>query len=256
MKRESLTQYELLLLIGLVIMVVFLLIIVTFSWIHQKKKGKEESRKFLAANDYQGKLNEIRIQQEEKERVQFARGLQKEITEIQAALAELSRHEATPALSALAEKLAASLQKLESISRQIAPAMLSESGLSHALASMVNQFNNSGKADLFFVDKNYKKQDDEIEIMLFRVAHEIVSNALKHGKPNRIDVCISRSDKQIALEIRDNGLPFDLKQKLSENHIDTPGNGLKNIATRLQNNAELMYTHFEGTNRNKIIYFL
>ncbi len=256
MKRESLTQYELLLLLGLVIMVVFLLIIVTFSWMYQKKKGKEESRKFLAENDYQGKLNEIRILQEEKERVQFARELKKEITEIQDSIAGLSRIEMPPGLNTLAEKLSASVQKLESISRQIAPAMLSESGLSHALASMVHQFNGSGKADLFFVEKGYKKQDDSLEIMLFRIAHEIISNALKHGKPNRIDVSVSSNDKQIVLEIRDNGLPFDLKQKLSENNIDRPGNGLKNIATRLQNNAELMYTHFEGTNRNKIIYFL
>ncbi len=258
MKTGSLSQYELLLLLGLAIMVVFLLIIVTFSWIHQKKKGKEENRNLIAQRDQQARINELRIQQEEEERVRFARDLQKEIAELKSSIAELNmaaeNHD--PAFGNMARKLSQSIRKIENVSQQIAPAMLSESGLTYTLQSMVSQFNSAGKADLFLVEKGYKKQDDHIEIMLFRIAQEIVSNALKHGKPNRIDIFLTGTEKQIVLEIWDNGLPFDLKKKLTENNSAPLGNGLTNIASRLQNNAELMYMHFDGTNRNKVVYFV
>lgn len=257
MKSGIFTQYELMLLLGLSIMVVFLLIIVTFSWIHQKKKGKEESRQFTAQSEYQARLNEMRIQHEEKERLRFSNELQKETSKLKSALREMNYAMQNVDLTSwpeIREKFSGSLEEIESISRKIAPSILSESGLTQALQSLVNQLAQNSRADLFFAEKGYKKQDEMTEIALFRIAEEIISNALKHGKPNRIDVSLTGTNQQVVLEIRDNGFPFDLKKKLSENQINAPGNGLKNMASRLQHHAELVYTHTEGANRNKIVY--
>lgn len=240
-------------------MILFMLVIVTFSWIHQKKKGKDESRKFAAQSEYRARLNEMRIQQEEKERLRFSRDLRKETDEMAQSIRELQRLlSADPSLkeklSGLSDKLSRSADRIGHISRQIAPAMLSESGLPGALESMVSHLRPVSKADIFFAEKNYQKQDDLVEITLFRVAEEIVANALRHGKPNRIDLFLTGDDRRVMLEIHDNGLPFDLQQKLSEDQVSSPGSGLKNIAHRLQGRAELLYAHTEGANRNRIVW--
>lgn len=253
-------QYESLLLLGLVIMAVFLLIIVTFSWFHQKKKGKEENKEYTAQSDYQRKLNEIRIEHEEKARFGFARDLQAEIDQLQFVIRNLDRvssgiHESETRMhvNEITEKLDKLRRRLEHVTQQITPALLMEAGLSRALELLVLQYNKEGKADLYLVEKGYKKQADLVEVGLYRIAEEIISNALKHGKPNRIDIQLKATDEQIVLEIWDNGLPFDLKKRLADKTITDVGNGLKMIESRLHNNAQISYIHLEGANRNTIV---
>jgi signal transduction histidine kinase len=51
---------------------------------------------------------------------------------------------------------------------------------------------------------------------LYRIAQEAVSNAVKHGKPERIEMALSREDDNIKLIIRDNGTGIDENQQLTE----------------------------------------
>ena len=46
-------RYYILLLMGVVIMVAFMLVIVIFTWIHQKKQAKKENELVLKQTEYQ-----------------------------------------------------------------------------------------------------------------------------------------------------------------------------------------------------------
>jgi signal transduction histidine kinase len=49
-----------------------------------------------------------------------------------------------------------------------------------------------------------------LEQELYRVAQEALNNALKHGRPGRIAVCLRQAAGQVSLEIADDGVGFDV----------------------------------------------
>jgi signal transduction histidine kinase len=48
--------------------------------------------------------------------------------------------------------------------------------------------------------------------ILFRVAQEALTNAIKHGYAEQVDVNLRTSNKEIKLTVRDNGKGFDLSE--------------------------------------------
>jgi two-component system CheB/CheR fusion protein len=50
--------------------------------------------------------------------------------------------------------------------------------------------------------------DPSTQTHLFRIAQEAVGNALKHGKPGRIDIRLKETRTKIVLGVRDNGVGF------------------------------------------------
>lgn len=66
---------------------------------------------------------------------------------------------------------------------------------------------------------------------LFLCVKESINNALKHGRPSKIDIHIyADTDKKLVLNIQDNGIGF--KEPLAINQH--PGNGLTNMRDRMR----------------------
>ena len=49
----------------------------------------------------------------------------------------------------------------------------------------------------------------DVDLQLFRIAQEAVTNAVRHGRPTRIDIGVSYGDRQVSLTVSDNGCGFD-----------------------------------------------
>lgn len=64
-------------------------------------------------------------------------------------------------------------------------------------------------------------QDNTVATHLFRIAQEAITNAIKHGKPGRIDICLTETPERINLAIRDNGTGVPARQQKK------PGMGLR-----------------------------
>ena len=62
--------------------------------------------------------------------------------------------------------------------------------------------------------------------MIYRIMHELVSNALKHAAASHILVQIVRESNRIALTVQDDGCGF-------EPSAESRGMGLANIRTRV-----------------------
>ncbi|RJQ45024.1 MAG: PAS domain S-box protein [Nitrospiraceae bacterium] len=64
-------------------------------------------------------------------------------------------------------------------------------------------------------------------LQLYRIAQEAVTNAVKHGKPERIEISLSQEKDKIAIVIRDNGTGIpDVSEQMN------PGMGLKIMSYR------------------------
>jgi len=73
----------------------------------------------------------------------------------------------------------------------------------------------------------------EREIVLFRVAQEILNNALKHSKAQNLTVLLSYSPETFELTIKDDGKGFDI-ERIQQNEINQSGAGLRNIQRRVK----------------------
>jgi signal transduction histidine kinase len=49
----------------------------------------------------------------------------------------------------------------------------------------------------------------DVDLQLFRIAQEAVTNAIRHGHPTRIDIRVSYDERQVALTVTDDGCGFD-----------------------------------------------
>jgi len=78
----------------------------------------------------------------------------------------------------------------------------------------------------FGEDLRYVK---EIEITLYRISQELVTNAIKHADAKQIDIQLFTEKDRICVQVNDNGIGFDPEEpdQLKE------GKGLRNIRDRV-----------------------
>ena len=57
-----------------------------------------------------------------------------------------------------------------------------------------------------------------MDLQLFRIAQEAVTNAVHHGRPTRIDISVSYDESQVELTIADDGCGFDSAAQTNAPH--------------------------------------
>ncbi|MBN1339361.1 MAG: sensor histidine kinase [Bacteroidales bacterium] len=127
-------------------------------------------------------------------------------------------------------------QEVRTISHQMMPRQLSESGLVPTIRDMLEK--SLGKSDIkynfehFGIDRRF---DENVEIALYRISQELVNNVIKHSGASRVALQLVKSRNYLVLIVEDNGKGFDLKEK-------STGIGLLNIASRIDTiNGEINY---------------
>jgi signal transduction histidine kinase len=115
-----------------------------------------------------------------------------------------------------------SMRELRRVAHHLMPESLSRYGLKTALADFCDsisdtEFNYYGSGERF---------DQKLEVVIYRIAHELVNNALKHAGASHILVQIVQEPDRIALAVEDNGCGFNPQAA-------TKGSGLQNIRTRV-----------------------
>ncbi len=126
-----------------------------------------------------------------------------------------------------------SLQKiiaeLNVILFNLMPTTLKDMGLGPSLASMVNKINATGyiKGSLNIIGLN-QRLNDKLEINLYRIIQEALSNIIKHSKANEFSIQFINKNKRIKILISDDGtgIPNVIKKQ--------PGFGLINMKERVE----------------------
>lgn len=115
------------------------------------------------------------------------------------------------------------------IVRNLRPEILNMLGLARAIDEMINNFNaiQSECIFKFHAPANFQRLHNEMEIAVFRIVQESLSNIIKHAKASSASITLSINETTNALElvIVDNGLGFELK--------DYPGIGLIGMRERV-----------------------
>jgi len=89
------------------------------------------------------------------------------------------------------------------------PVDLSGDGLDAALRKQAELLNRVHEAAVVFVGCPVPKLTSARQEALYRIAQEALHNALRHGRPGRVEIDLASFDGQVVLQVRDDGVGFD-----------------------------------------------
>lgn len=162
------------------------------------------------------RLNEQLLTLQEEERADIARDLHDEIGPFLFAVdveaANISRISDGPNGAAIRERVKSIRDSIghmqvhvRGILARLRPAALLDLGLAHAIDNLIASWEARHPEIAFSKRIDVPALDEASEAALYRVVQEALSNAVRHGAPDRIDVTLARDDRRIALTVVDNG---------------------------------------------------
>ncbi len=148
------------------------------------------------------------------------------------------------------DRLDQAVDELRRIARNMVPELLLKYGLDEALKEYCLSLKRTGVNISYQVinyQKNILKQNTQVAI--YRVAQELINNALKHAKPSHILVDLQMRENLLFLTVEDDGCGFDPA------NISRKGSfGLANLEARLEIlNSSLHIDSEQGTGTSVIV---
>jgi len=185
----------------------------------------------------------LQIQDEERRRI--ARELHDSVGQMLAAVSMNMAHvthearslspDAHKALEDNAGLLEQLSSEIRTISHLLHPPLLDEVGLQSALQWYIDGFSERSKikVDLELPD-DFGRLPRNLEITLFRVVQECLTNIHRHSGSNTAAIRVSRSQNEVRLEVRDagKGIPAEAQTSLSSGKLS--GVGLRGMHERLR----------------------
>jgi two-component system sensor histidine kinase DegS len=185
-----------------------------------------------------------RAQEEERKRI--ARELHDDTAQVLGSLARqidnFLRNEQgfTPSqtafLKSMEEQLNRGVQGVHRFSQDLRPSLLDDLGLIPALRSMLKsvQEYDGISTDLKILGEE-RRLSPEVELLLFRVVQEAITNIRKHAAATEAGIAVRFSSDRIEVIITDNGQGFELSERLE----DLPRSGKLGLIG-MQERARLM----------------
>lgn len=144
---------------------------------------------------------------------------------------DLSEEKRDELIHSLMESINEAFDELRTISHNLAPSLLSASGLKGVLKNISTRVNQSSKLrmtfDTFGLEENL---DEVVENILYRTLQEIVSNTIKHADADKLFIQITQDEEGIALMAEDDGRGFDYEMLRTHSSL-----GLSHITSTIEN---------------------
>lgn len=154
-------------------------------------------------------------------------------------------HENVQAFDHAIKLLDTSISELRRVAHNLMPETLNHYGLKTALNDFILEMNNNPSTALTFsffgADIRFESQ---LELTAYRIAQELVNNALKHSDAPKIDLQLIADIDRVCIQVVDNGKGFDVSGKAGD------GKGLISIRDRVAANngtIEIESTPGQGT---------
>ncbi|MCJ7734037.1 MAG: sensor histidine kinase, partial [Anaerolineales bacterium] len=157
-------------------------------------KGQEDERKRLARELHDDTLQSLIAL---NQRIMIAQR-QADPTERQSSLQEVEN------------MLGKTMQELRRLTRALRPIYLEDLGLVSALESFALEISETTGIPITFRSEGEERRlSDTVEIALYRITQEAISNISRHSEATKAKLSITFYDSDLELRIEDNGIGFD-----------------------------------------------
>jgi signal transduction histidine kinase/ligand-binding sensor domain-containing protein len=182
--------------------------------------------------NHQQKLIQSEIEAIEQERSRIAKDLHDSVgtdfSAIKMTVSQLLKKHNDPQSEEVESHFQSTIQDIKSIIYGLAPPGLERYGLIAAVNNYVNKLNSTIPVKIELHTFGPDIGDPRINITVFRVLQELISNSLKHSSANLIDLHINSFEDLLNIVYEDNGKGFTSEATSSK------GLGLYNIESRIQ----------------------
>jgi two-component system sensor histidine kinase UhpB len=154
------------------------------------------------------------LEAQESERLRVAQELHDEVGQTLTAVtlqaeraAEGDAADANQALRDVANAVRDSLDEVRRIARELRPEALDDLGLVNALIALCNRLDGQdGPRIDRDLQGNLPPMPPEVELVLYRIAQEGLTNAVRHAKARTISLWVQGDAESVALRVRDDGV--------------------------------------------------
>lgn len=221
---------------------VILLAIILFVTYYQRKQIQQKLTIQELKDEMQRQLLESALEVQEVERVRIAKDLHDEVGAMLSATKMsfnqlLRKIDNTTDLVALGkqtrELLDESIGHVRRISKELVPSTLEDFGLMSALDEFIQKIHLASGVMFVFSHEGIEENqrfDKKTELTIYRIAQELVNNALKHAEAEQITLKLAVEINKIIFIFTDNGKGFDLESVRKD---PKSGLGMRNIESRL-----------------------
>lgn len=241
LEREKRFQF----LIALCVLIIVLSVVAWLIFIFRRLKEKNR----IIRQKRQIELMESRMKGENDERIRLSRdlhdGLGGMLTGVKLKMELMGTGDSTKDSNGYEDSmriLKEAMTELRRISHHLMPSSLRTCGLKIALNDYCRNFDNVS----FDFYGDTKRLDIQLEVLIYRIVHELVNNAIKHSGATSINVQIMQETDYIALMVHDNGCGFEVDKT-------SCGMGLNNIKERVScrnGRMEILSEKGKGTDVN------
>ncbi|MEO0571468.1 MAG: sensor histidine kinase [Bacteroidota bacterium] len=234
-------------------------LILAYSWIKNSRKKRviAEQQQELESQKVERLLKEqeligldAMIEGQEKERQRIAEDLHDSLGGKLSAL-KLFVEDVKKTDEVLYEKIKTvldeSYEDVRDISHQKNIGAMIDKGLIPAVNIIANRLKSTKKLNVEVTNIDLKqKVKNFIELQLFRIIQELITNTLKHAKANTVSIQFSEENNTLNVVYEDDGIGYDSKTTKA-------GVGLKNINNRLQKTGGSMVVDSNPGNGTTVI---
>jgi len=179
------------------------------------------------------------IQAEEKEKKEFARnlhdGLGPLLSSVKMFLSSLTDIKKTEKEKLILENIEnlvnESIIAVKETSNKLSPHILNNFGLLSAVKSFTEKINSTKQLNIVLTSNIQETRFDfNIEVIIYRVVCELITNSIRHAKSNNVTIEIVNENDFLKVFYLDDGIGFDTMKVLSK---ETSGMGFSNIFSRI-----------------------
>ena len=146
---------------------------------------------------------------------------------------ETHKHDKPPTethLNDIQETVKMAHQEVRSLTRTLNTDYIERNGIVHSIQLEIERLKRLGKFDITWeYDEEIPTLTKDQQLMAFRIFQEIINNALKHSKAQRLAIQLIGKEG-FRLHVTDNGIGFNPHDKL----LRASANGLENIKRRAE----------------------
>lgn len=226
--------------VGTAVLLVMAAFIIIFVAYYQQKQAKQQLALKELQEQHRRELMVATFRGQEEERRRLAEDLHDGIGTM-LSVTKMSLNQLERQLNGDSVRVSPQLQKTRSmidetmtnvrrISRDLVPTTLDRFGLLAALEELADRATDNELYVQLDSSETIAQLSPALELMLYRIAQELVNNAIRHARSHHITIQLSCVGDEVRLSVLDDGVGFDFDAVMESKQ---GGLGLRNIESRL-----------------------